>query len=202
MFCWSEVPIALRSAPEPVICMQISLPPVLAAAVEGGLVETFGLDPKLIAFQLVGFLLFFGIVYKWGIKPIVARMDERNAVIASGLRYADEMKAKLAEAERQHQETLKRAAHEAQKIVDDARLAANELRDRELKKATTEAERRRTEAEADIAREKLKMLAEVREEITRLVVLTSSRVLARELSADERGRYSATAARELAGSGN
>ena len=45
--------------------------------------------------------------------------------------------------------------------------------------------------------EKKKMLAEARTEIARLVVETTQRVLAKELSEADRGRYNESAAREL-----
>ena len=44
-----------------------------------------------------------------------------------------------------------------------------------------------------------KMLADARGEITRLVVATTQRVLAKELSEADRARYNDSAARELSG---
>jgi len=41
------------------------------------------------------------------------------------------------------------------------------------------------------------MIADVRDEISRLVALTAQRVLSRELGADEKKRYTESAAREL-----
>jgi F-type H+-transporting ATPase subunit b len=48
--------------------------------------------------------------------------------------------------------------------------------------------------------ERQKMISEVRQEVARLVVETSAKVLTRELSADEKSTYSNAAAKELAGS--
>ena len=52
-------------------------------------------------------------------------------------------------------------------------------------------------AQQSIDLEHKKMLAEVRGEIAHLVTLTTSRVLSRELSADEKARYTESATREL-----
>jgi F-type H+-transporting ATPase subunit b len=178
------------------------MPSILAAAAveaaEGGFVEKFGLDAKLVIFQLVGFLIFFVVVYKYGIKPIVAKMEERNKGIADGLRYADEMKAKLADAEKQHAATLRQAALDAQKVVDEARKSAKELLDREAAATTEKTQQMLAKAEEAIALERRKMIADARVEITRLVALTAQRVLSRELGPEERKRYTETAARDLA----
>ena len=52
-------------------------------------------------------------------------------------------------------------------------------------------------AQAAIELEKKKMLAEARSEISRLVVATTQKVLARELSDADRSRYNDAAAKEL-----
>jgi F-type H+-transporting ATPase subunit b len=177
--------------------MEIFLPPTFAAAVEGGFVESFGLEVKLVLLQLIGFLIFFGVVYRYGIKPIVAKMEERNRGIADGLRYTNEMKTRLADAERQHAATMKQAAFDAQKLVEEARVSAKELLDREAKATTEKTQQMLARAEEAIVLERRKMIAEARVEISRLVALTAQRVLSRELSADERKRYAESAAREL-----
>ena len=52
-------------------------------------------------------------------------------------------------------------------------------------------------AQAAIELEKTKMLAEARTEVARLVVETTQKVLAKELSENERTRFNEAAAREL-----
>jgi len=177
------------------------MPTLLAAAeaaAESGFVEKFGLDVKLVIFQLVGFLIFFGIAYRFGIKPIVATMDKRNTQIADGLRYTEEMKAKLADAEKQHAAELRQGALEAQKIIDEARTTAKQLIERESQQATEKAQQIMAKAEEAIQLDRRKVMAEARGEIARLVAATASRVLNKELSADERQRYADSAAREMA----
>ncbi len=54
-------------------------------------------------------------------------------------------------------------------------------------------------AQQAIELEHAKMVAEVRGEIARLVTLTAGKVLSKELSAEEKSRYTQTATRELTG---
>lgn len=175
----------------------------LAAATDHGdgaitrIIHDLGLNwPQLIA-QMVNFAVVAFLLYRFAVRPILATIDQRQKNIADGLRYADEMKAKLADAEKQHAETLKRAAGEAQKIIDDARASAKELLDRETRATAEKTQQMLARAEEAIALERRKMLADAREEIARLVALTTQRVLNRELTPDERTRYTESAAREL-----
>ena len=161
------------------------------------LIDGLGINvPALIA-QMLNFTIVAYVLWRFGFKPVLATIDERQRKIADGLRYTEEMKAKLADAERQYAETMRKASLEAQRLVDDARSAAKELVDRETKLATERTQQMIARAEEAIALERRKMLAEVKDEISRLVAVTASRVLNRELTSDERRRYAESAAREL-----
>lgn len=176
--------------------------PLAAAAVEEQsriqeLMHTFGIDLPYLVSQIVSFGVVAFLLYKFAFKPVLATMDDRNGKIADGLRYADEMKAKLADAEKQHAETLKKAALDAQKLIEEARASAKTLIDRETAQATEKTQQMIAKAEQAIDLERKKMIADVREEISRLVALTAQRVLSRELGAEEKKRYTESAAREL-----
>jgi len=179
-----------------------ALLPLVAAAVEGQspiteLLHRFGIDLPYLLSQIVSFGVVAFLLYKFAFRPVLATMDDRNAKIADGLKHAEEMKAKLADAEKQHAETLRKAALDAQKIIDEARASAKSLLDRETAQATEKTQQMLAKAEQAIELERKKMIADVREEISRLVALTAQRVLSRELGADERKRYTESAAREL-----
>lgn len=173
-----------------------------AAGPEGGdriseLFHRFGIDLPYLLSQIISFGVVAFLLYRFAFKPVLATMDERNAKIAEGLKHAEEMKAKLADAERQHADAIRKASLEAQKIVDEARASAKVLLDRETKQATEKTQQMLAKAEQAIELEHKKMLADVREEISRLVALTAQRVLSRELAPDERKRFTESAAREL-----
>ena len=138
----------------------MSLPLILAAAAqaaEPGLVEKFGLELKYVIWQVVSFLIVLGVLYKFGIKPVTATMEERNKKIESGIKHAEEMQRKLAATQEESAAILKKASVEATRIVEDAR-----------------------------------------NEIARLVVTTTERVLAKKLTDADRAAYNESAARELA----
>jgi F-type H+-transporting ATPase subunit b len=161
------------------------------------IMQDFGISvPGILAQVLnVGIVVF--ILWKFAFKPVLATLDERQQKIASGLAYADEMKAKLAAAQEESAASAKRAQLEATRIIEEARKSAKDFLDKQSAETAARANDILAKAQQAIELEKKKMLAEARTEIARLVVVTTQRVLAKELSDADRSRYNDAATREL-----
>jgi len=166
------------------------------------LANQFGVDWPLLLAQVFSFAVVAYLLYRFGFKPVIATMDERQKAIAEGLQNAEEMKKQLAETERQHQEILKKASEQAQKMVDEARATSQALIEKQTQEAAAQSQEIIRKGQESIELDRKKMLAEARQEIARLVVSTSARVLSRELTEDERSRYANAAAKELTTSNN
>src|SRR5690606_10665927 len=104
----------------------MTLPLFLAAAVEQvnatepNMLVRFGVEWKYVVWQLISFLVVLVVLYKFGIKPVAATMEERNRKIESGIKHAEEMQAKLALTQQESAAVIKEAQVEASRIVDDA----------------------------------------------------------------------------------
>jgi len=170
---------------------------VTEAASEIGIIEKFGLDWKYVAMQTFSFLILFGVLYKFGIKPTIATMEQRNQKIEAGLKHAEETQARLAAAAQESAQLIKTAQQEAQKVVDEARKTAKEFADRQNAEATARAADTLAKAQQAIELEHKKMLNETRGEIARLVVKTTEQVLAKKLSESDRAAYNEAASKEL-----
>ena len=173
---------------------------VAAAGAEGdNLLGTFGIDGAIIVAQAINFLIVVGALYWFAIKPVLSTMDERQKKIADGLQYAEEMKSKLAESEREQAELLKRASEEAQGIVKEARDQAKTYYDQQVQQTSGKVEEMIRSAKQANEFDREKMLSEVRQEIAQLVVATSAKVLDKELTDSDRSRYNDTAPELLHG---
>jgi len=124
-------------------------------------------------------------------------MDERAVKIGAGLKYAEEMQAKLAAAQQESAALVKKSQVEATRIIDDARKSAKDFTDKQTQEASTRASDILAKAQQAIELEHKKMLADARSEIARLVVTTTERVLAKKLTEADRASYNETASREL-----
>ena len=147
---------------------------------------------QMLNFTLVAFLL-----WKFAFKPVLATLDERQRKIASGLEYADEMKAKLEAVQQESIATAKKSQVEATRIIEEARKQAKEFLDKQTQESAAKANDILAKAQEVIELEKRKMLADARGEIAKLVVEITERVLSKQLSDADRSRYNDAAAREL-----
>jgi F-type H+-transporting ATPase subunit b len=159
--------------------------------------QEFGISWPFILAQILNFSIVAFLLWKFAFKPVLATLDERQKRIASGLQYADEMKAKLEAMQQESVASAKRSQADASKVIDEARKAAKDFLDKQTQEAAAKASDMLVKAQQVIELEKKKMLAEARTEIARLVVTTTQQVLSRELSDADRNRYTESAAREL-----
>lgn len=158
----------------------------------------FGVDWGTLFAQSANFIIVAVVLYKFAVKPIAATLDERQQKISEGLQYAEEMKTQLAEAERERNEKIKEAAQQAQTILSEAREQSKDLIEQKTQEAAAQAEAMIRKASEATELERQKMLSDVRQEVARLVVATSGKVLERQLSDAEKSTYSDAAAKELA----
>lgn len=158
----------------------------------------FGIDGFNLGMQFLSFTIMAVVLYQFGIKPLLSTMDERQRKIEEGLKFSEEIKAKLADAEKTAEATLAKASGEAAAALSAARVTAEARIAAASQEAIAKANEIIAKGNEAVALERAKMLAEVRAEVARLVVATSGKVLSRELSADEKSRYAESAAKELA----
>jgi len=159
----------------------------------------FHVEPTLLLAQGINFIVVAVVLWKFAFKPVMATMEERQKKIQDGLQYAEEMKARLADAEKQSAEKIKEASEEAAKIVAEARENAKNFLEKQNQDAVHHAEQIIAKAHASMEQEHNQMLADLRQEVARLVVATSAKVLDHELSEADKSRFSESAAKELYG---
>lgn len=157
----------------------------------------FGLQLNYVIIQAISFLIVMGVLYRYMIKPTIATMDERAVKIDSGLKYAEEMRVKLDAAQQESADIVREAQNKAGVIINEARDTAKDFLDKQTLEATQKANDMLTKAQQAIELERRKTISEAREEIARLVVATTERVLAKKLSDADRASYNETAAKEL-----
>ncbi|MGB0370566.1 MAG: F0F1 ATP synthase subunit B [Opitutales bacterium] len=172
---------------------------ILAAADAGSEGGQFGLNVSLIIAQALNFIIVALLLYFFAVKPILATMEERQTKISDGLQYAEEMKSKLAESEREQAELTRKASEEAQAIVKEARDQAKTYYDQQVQLTSAKVEDMIKQAKQANELDRERMLSEVRQEIAQLVVSTTSKVLSKDLTADERTRFNDSAVSLLHG---
>jgi len=163
----------------------------LAAAAENPLTQItseFGVNWGLFISQLIAFSIVAVLLNKFAYKPVLEVLEQRKAKIAEGLENADKIKAELEQAESTRKEIIEKANAQANALIEEAREAAQKVRDTETQKAIASAEEIITKARHATEAEHAKMLAELRKEVGKLVVETTSKVAGKVLTADDQKR--------------
>ena len=158
----------------------------------------FGVDWWKLISNAISFSVLCFVLHKFAYQPILQVLEERRNKIAQGLKDAEEQKKQLADAQQQSADIISNANAAAGKMIDEARAAAKTLQERESQRAVIEAEQIITKAREATTRDHAKMLAELKREVARLVINTTSKVSGKVLDADDHKRLSDEAAKELA----
>ena len=125
-------------------------------------------------------------------------LEERRQKIAESLANADKMKVELANAQAKAQEILTQASQQATKAIEEARAAAAKVQEVETQKAIASASDIIAKAKQASEAELIRMKAELRKEVGRLVVTTSAKVTGNILTAEQQARLADDTNKQLA----
>src|SRR5581483_429003 len=101
--------------------------------------DRFGVNLPAILAQVASFSVVAFVLWRFAFKPVLATINERQRTIESGLKYAEEMQAKLAAAQQESAAILKKANADAARVVEEARKSAKEFLDKQTQEATAKA---------------------------------------------------------------
>jgi len=158
----------------------------------------FGVDLPHFAAQCISFLIVAVLLQRYAYKPILVMLDERKKQIKESLENAEKIKQELANTQAKTHEIMMQAGQQASKMVEEARAAAAKVQEQETQKAVAAAQAIVDKARQATEAEHARMLAELRREIGRLVVNTTTKVTGKVLTADDQKRLAEETTRELA----
>jgi F-type H+-transporting ATPase subunit b len=160
--------------------------------------KTFGVDVPHLVSQTISFCIVAVLLYKFAYGPVLKILAERRQRIADGLANADKIKAELARTEASRQEVLNQANIQSNKLIEEARAAAARVQEQETQKAIAEAAQIIAKAREAAEQERARMLTELRREVGRLVVDTTTKVTGKVLTPDDQKRLADETSRQLA----
>jgi F-type H+-transporting ATPase subunit b len=115
------------------------------------IIDQLGIDPILLAAQIVNFLIILYILKRFAYKPILTLLKTRQNTIQKGLKDAEEAHKLLEKTSEREKEVLRKAHSEAKKMLDDARAQGVELLQKSEVSTKKEAERILKDAREQIA---------------------------------------------------
>ena len=180
---------------------------ILLANIGGDLAQTahdtaekFGLDAPHFFAQAISFLIVAALLYRFAYQPILTVLEERRQRIAEGLENAEKIKDALARTEAARRKILDQTNDMANRLIEEARVAAVRVREQETQKAIAAAEQIIVRAREAATLEHEQMLAGLKREVGRLVVQTTMTVTGKILTPDDQRRLAEETEKQLTAS--
>lgn len=139
----------------------------------------------LLFWQLIIFLGLFFVLAKFAWKPILSGLKEREESIQTALDSAERAKADMAALQAGNEKLLKEARDERDKILRDARQAANLLQEQIQTEAKKNADRLIADARAVINTEKQAALRDVKQQVALFSLQVAERLMKKNLESDK-----------------
>lgn len=139
----------------------------------------------LIFWQTIVFLFLVFLLAKLAWKPILSSLKEREDTIQTSLDMAVKAKEEMAALKADNEILLKEARVERDKILRDARDAANRLHDQAQMDAKKNADKIIEDAKAVIHTEKNAALRDVKEQVALFSLEVAEKLMKKNLSDDK-----------------
>lgn len=145
------------------------------------ILNQFGINPLLLAAQVVNFFILLFILKKLLYGPILKVLDDRKKRIEESLKNAEEIERKLRETDERVDQILVKASLEGQKIIDEATAQANQIIEDAKRAAENLSQKMLEEARGRIQIERENMRWELQKDLSRLVMLIVQKVTGKML---------------------
>jgi F-type H+-transporting ATPase subunit b len=154
----------------------VHLAPALGAA---ALTDTnFGLT----LWTFVLFVLFAFVLTKFGWKPLLAMIEEREKGIRDAVAGAEKARADAQALLARHEEMIREAGRQREEVIKSALAEAERLKADLAEKARTESAAMISRAQQQIEREKTLAIRELRVQVADLAVEAASRIVQSSLT--------------------
>jgi F-type H+-transporting ATPase subunit b len=142
-------------------------------------------DPGLLLWTIITFLVLLLILWKAAWKPIVEALDARAEKIRSDIENADKARQEGERLLAEHKALVANSKEEASKIIAQGREEAERLKDSIVERANSEARELSERVRKEIDQAKNNALNEIKTEIVVLSTEIASKIIERNLKPED-----------------
>lgn len=139
----------------------------------------------LLIWTLLAFLVVFFLLARYAWPAIINGLRERENSIADSLATAQRVKAEMAQLKSENETLLAKAREERAQLLKEARETKDRIINEAKEQAKIEANKVLAESRAAIEAQKMAALTEVKNQVGKLVIEVSEKVLRKELGSKE-----------------
>ena len=155
--------------------------PILAEPANTNLLDA---NYGVMAWVLIVFIGLFVILKVFAFGPILKSVEAREQALEDAINAAQRDREEAATLLAEHRANLEASRGEAQKIIADARIAAERVRAELVEQAHAEQASMLARARQEIESEKTRAIAELRREAVDLAIAGASKVIEKNLDQD------------------
>jgi F-type H+-transporting ATPase subunit b len=136
----------------------------------------------LIVWTLLAFLIVFFILKKFAWKPILKSLAEREDNITNSIASAEKIKLEMAQLKNDNETLLVKAREERSQMLKEAKDIKDKMIHDAKEQAKEAAAKIVADAHASINQQKMAAITDLKNQVGKLVIEVSEKVLRRELS--------------------
>ena len=136
----------------------------------------------LLFWTTIIFLVVFFLLKKYAWKPILQALDDREKSIDDALRIAENTRKEMEQMKSQHEDLLAQAKQERNAMIKEAKDLKESIITQAKDQARKEAQGILDEARKEIDNQKMAAFTDLKNQVGKLVVEVSEKVLRRELT--------------------
>lgn len=145
------------------------------------ILEQLGINPELILVNIIGFVLLLLLLKKFLYGPILQMLDARKSDIQATYDAAENQRESMEELRKDYEKRLAGIEADANERIQAAVKEAQGIRDEIINDARGKSEDILRRGQEELARERQKTIAELREEVANLAIGASSKLLERSM---------------------
>lgn len=158
-----------------------------------------GIDVWKLGVQLVAFVIFIFLLWRWALGPIVRVIDERQGRIRDSMEAAQRMQEEMQATAARNEELLREARRDAQQILTNAREAGEATLARAREEADRQAQEYLSRARAELEAQTEQARQQLRQEVADLAVMAATKIVRKELDPATQARLIEETLAEAAG---
>jgi F-type H+-transporting ATPase subunit b len=129
----------------------------------------------------IGFLILFGVMWKFAFPTITKALDERATTIRESLEKAEETRMTAERLLEEYKVQMAEARQEANKVITESRRVGEQMKEEIVAKAHSEAEAMIEKARISIEQEKKAAVAELQGSVATLSVSIAGKIIGEKL---------------------
>ncbi|MDD3557277.1 MAG: F0F1 ATP synthase subunit B [Melioribacteraceae bacterium] len=156
-----------------------------SGSAQGGLLDV---NPGLMIWTVITFVILLLILKKFAWKPILDSLNEREKFIKESLEKAEVAQKEAEKMIADNKASIEKAEEEAQKIIAQSREYAEKLKSQILEESKTDAKKIMDDAASEIERKNKEAFSSLKEQVAAIAIDAAEKIILENLDREKQSK--------------